>query len=1459
MPNFWPFYAVDVTAAYEATPVGEPIRYTYDGQVIELKKNPPPGYSYYLPAGAGGGIMPHDPLTSNTYYRHHAKVGAYQFWPHQVARELNGFSGSRGQIHVTMSGAVVNNVNDLNNLRNVDGYNNPNWGAAWRAAYQDVKTVDEHRGLDLIHFTGHHSMCPLVGPEYCAKDLIYQSVTLAQDYFLGEEFRSSRGFFPTELGFSKRIIPTLAKFGIQWSVIGNNHFSRTLKDYPFLAYYPNLDTLISPPNRADLRNTSTVGEWVTQQMAHEQQQIRNKFPFASTPHWIRHVDPASGKVTRIAGIPVDQAGSWLEGWEGATTVDAYKPYEALEPRQFFVVAHDGDNSSGRAGSLATWQNGHRVTCANGGYCLGIDEYLAQFPIPADDIRHVQDGSWVDTRDSSSDPQWHHWKLPFGIWSGQLAEFNRVTGLDLAPKSNLDGQEEGMTVSLEHGFHYLERNFALLQAALNFAKTAEQIWLDEHPQHWQPVSDLDRAVTHEGNQLNPWMISYPVKGDPSDDYRGGANPAELAWYFLLPAMDSGFGYYDENKDDHVKPTLAFNNSLSFSHPYVTANHAKDRTGPSVWWPQRWPYNPGSVNADKSQGYTVHHYDNVFAIYTYAYDVSGLDEIALKVRSHTEKTIDEADDTYKLYDPAAHLGNPELNITPGNVGEWKTYPMERRDLSPVINGVAWNKVNMETMQILPAREIGDLYYVYLGDYRDQLLDYTIEATDANGNVTRSEIQQVYVGAGRYNKVGDRYVEALDGTIQGTHPFLVEDTEPPTVPGTPVVGGTSDRSATLTWTTVSDNVAVTGYGVYRDGARIATVAENRYTDRGLAAETEYRYSVDAFDAAENRSPQSGDLALVTRPPDTEPPNIPGEPSASAVGPGSVTLHWGAASDNYGVDRYRVHRDGEIVGTAAVPSFTDTRVRPDTSYRYWVIALDAAGNASAPSPATAVGTPPGFTAAVYYRPQATWGMVNIHYAPGGGQWTAVPGLPMEAACSGWRMRNLELGTADGLQAVFNDSRGTWDNNDGRNYHLPAGDSHVDAGRVESGNPCAGGDTAPPSAPAGVHTTQVFHNMVGLAWEAATDNIGVTGYRVLRDQEPVSSTATLELSDPTVTATTRYLYSVRAYDAAGNVSEDSQVLAVTTPSEPDLTPPSVPEDLAVSDLEETALTLTWQASTDNAGVVGYDVYGDTNRVSRVTDGDTRVRLTGLTPGTHYSFSVRAEDAAGNVSAPSEPLSVTTPGGNTARIYYREGLGPQVCLHYRPEGGRWTTPPGKTMEVAAEIQGYRRLDIPLNGAVRVEVAFNDCVGRWDSNQGANYWFATGVSTYDAEAEPRIRTGAPQPPAFATIHYRRADGDYKHWCLHLWGAGLAPGVSTPWHAPRCFEGTDNFGAYTSFALDDASKPVGFIVHHGDAKDVAEDRFFDPAQQGEIWLQQGDSTVYGKESDITGSGAGVSGNTPGSTSP
>ncbi|GLS27592.1 PKD domain-containing protein [Marinibactrum halimedae] len=766
MPNFWPYYDV---MTYAATPIGASIRYTYDGQVVELKKNPGPDYSFYIPGS--GQPMPHDDLIS--YYSHHAKRGAYLNWPMETVNQ-NRRNHPLSQTHVTMSGSVINNVQSFAELGNLSGYN-LGWGSAWRNTQNSVKTANGFNALDTINFSGHHSMGPLVGRDYLLKDIVYQRATLAQPYFIGSQFKKSKGFFPTELGFSERIIPTLSKLDIEWSVLGNVHYSRTLQDYPYLND-PGVDTLISPPNRADLQNESSVGRWKSIQMFNEQQVTHNKFPFASIPHWVQYVDPETAQVYKVAGIPVEQASSWEEGYQGSVSAGFLKEFEgdarSLGRQQYFVIAHDGDNSSGRAGDGGTWANSGRVTYAESGVTgMGVEEYLRVNPIPANDVVHVQDGSWIDTRDSSADPTWYHWHLPMGVWDAQLSAFNTANGTNFPQLFAENGSKRSHMPSLEMGYHYLERNFALLQAAENYAKTAEQIWLDSHPNYWSPSSTLDREVTYSGNQLNPWMMSYPVKGDENNDYAGGANPAELAWYFLIASIDSGFGYYDENVDDNVKPTISFNQSLYFSKPYVADHRADDRTGPSIWWPQRYPYNPGSVNNSKAEGWATMYMNTTFAIYTYAFDVSGLSSISVKVREHKNKSASATDKTYQLYHPERHANDP--NVNPNNVGEWASYPLQRRDLSSVINGVPWQPSGQATFNVVPAEDIGDLYYAYFNQYQDTLLDYYIEARDSRGNITRSDIQQVYVGTGRYRRNSDgKLVEDINGPITGEHPFFTDD---------------------------------------------------------------------------------------------------------------------------------------------------------------------------------------------------------------------------------------------------------------------------------------------------------------------------------------------------------------------------------------------------------------------------------------------------------------------------------------------------------------------------------------------------------------------------------------------------------------------------------------------------------------------------------------------------------------
>lgn len=89
------------------------------------------------------------------------------------------------------------------------------------------------------------------------------------------------------------------------------------------------------------------------------------------------------------------------------------------------------------------------------------------------------------------------------------------------------------------------------------------------------------------------------------------------------------------------------------------------------------------------------------------------------------------------------------------------------------------------------------------------------------------------------------------------------------------------------------------------------------------------------------------------------------------------------------------------------------------------------------------------------------------------------------------------------------------------------------------------PTAPANLATTDVQSSSVSLVWDASTDNVGVTGYRVYRDGVEIGVSAGNSYTDSTVLAASTYVYSVAAYDAAGNISELSNTLSVTTPGAP--------------------------------------------------------------------------------------------------------------------------------------------------------------------------------------------------------------------------------------------------------------------------------------------------------------------------
>ena len=183
--------------------------------------------------------------------------------------------------------------------------------------------------------------------------------------------------------------------------------------------------------------------------------------------------------------------------------------------------------------------------------------------------------------------------------------------------------------------------------------------------------------------------------------------------------------------------------------------------------------------------------------------------------------------------------------------------------------------------------------------------------------------------------------------------------------------------------------------------------------------------------------------------------------------------------------------------------------------------------------------------------------------------------------------------------------------------------------------DSTPPSVPQGLRTAAATQTSITLAWNASTDNIGVVGYHMYRDNIPVADTPNLTYTYTGLTCGTLYNLALEAADAAGNVSYRAQAVAVvTTNACSDTQAPTTPTGLVATGITSSAVTVGWTASTDNVGVAGYGYYSNGNLVGNGTG--TSYTFNGLTCNTAYTFAIDAYDAAGNRSARSAGLSRTT-------------------------------------------------------------------------------------------------------------------------------------------------------------------------------------------------------------------------------
>lgn len=186
------------------------------------------------------------------------------------------------------------------------------------------------------------------------------------------------------------------------------------------------------------------------------------------------------------------------------------------------------------------------------------------------------------------------------------------------------------------------------------------------------------------------------------------------------------------------------------------------------------------------------------------------------------------------------------------------------------------------------------------------------------------------------------------------------------------------------------------------------------------------------------------------------------------------------------------------------------------------------------------------------------------------------------------------------------------------------------------GPDTNIPTAATGLTATAASLTTINLSWTAGADNIGVAGYRVLRNGVAVGGTAATSYTDTGLAPSTLYSYTVETFDYAGNLAPSSNTATATTTG--DTTPPSTPTNLVATTIDLASIGLTWTASTDNASVAGYYVFRDGTQVgTAVTNAYTD---SGLGAATTYTYAVQAFDSSGNVSGLSNSASATTAGSD---------------------------------------------------------------------------------------------------------------------------------------------------------------------------------------------------------------------------
>ena len=767
--------------------------------------------------------------------------------------------GQAGGFAMSYSGSLIDNV------RNLGGNGQLGYSGTWYDGNREAggwTTPSGSRRLDLVGFTYHHSIGAVLPKSVLRKEIdIFK-----QAYWKAWNRNSnlsdhSKGFFPTEMAFSPTMVDVLVDEGYEWVIVASHHLSRTCPTY-FNYANPtgSYNIYSSPPNRADqLGPSPTTGWWYSE--PNPGNAAWNVSPYAYQLQKVKYVNPSNGVEKTMIVVPSDDVLSYRFGYanEGIGKIQTYiAPYATDSSRPVMVMpSSDGDNAWG--GGYSSWMEAtpqYFSDSANAGYQIAAVQDFVNAHGSAAPVVHVEDGAWIFPESDYGSPYFLKWIEP-----------------PLNP-TNLAACYPGTKVDLETpGFALKFWSWAPVIAGANWCETAEQM------------------LTDAGGSVQAWKIQCIYDWDGTYT---SPNLVERAWHIYLGGLDSGFNYYGGlGNDDEVKPSLANARAIALLRSSVSTNLAHDRTPPTVFKPQRFPWNPGgwtfgwfnSLSGGTNAAY-LKKMPSYFYIWTHAYDVSGITNIVLKVRKDNDGVNSLANNQNEVYADGS------------DVGSWISVPMTKRTLPKTRTDLNAAANNSQIDYFITPEEVADYYFVKIDDstvagFRNKLLDYYIEATDARGNTSKSDIQHVYVES-----------DGESGSVPSAVAFSSDpnDCSPLTVTYSANDGVLSNSTPVKMWIRFTTNGAFTSYSmtnlsgtvtsVYTvasipDNAPVATVYFQNSTDTLTDNNNGANWSVTIRDC---EAPTGASSVIFSNAPACEPVTLRYYPNAGALlGATQVFAHIG------------------------------------------------------------------------------------------------------------------------------------------------------------------------------------------------------------------------------------------------------------------------------------------------------------------------------------------------------------------------------------------------------------------------------------------------------------------------------------------------------------------------------------------------------------------------------------------